>query len=238
MLTNLSEYLVGIAIGVRFRANFAIEDQFGKIVDDILYRRNSSFGSTLFPSVQSRIGGKRLVNEATEDHLTIDNSNFILELNASERIAAHQLPRYISAFDKEIVKGIMRTYGVREIRRIGYIRKYIFSVESLAHRFVDKTIGSSLEGVEDINLSFSKRMPTEDGVAQKDVDDYYNAIFNIIKHADKNEIYMSVDYQRLFSPFLPSVNELKYDPFINSADGFNNMKYLPWLNKNYVEERS
>jgi len=236
MPIDISQYLVGIAIGVRFRANFSIEDQFGKIVDDILYRKNSSFGPSIFPSVQSAVGGRMLINEGTGDRLTIDNSNFILEMGSSDRMSAAELLRYIEAFDKEIILGVMRAYGVREIMRVGFIRKYIFTVETLAHRFVDKTIGSSLEGVEDINLSFSKKMPTGDAVAQRDVDDYHNAIFNVIKHADKKEIYMSVDFQRLYLPFLPNVSEMKFSQFISDAEGFNERKFLQWLNKNYIEE--
>jgi hypothetical protein len=235
MLIELNDYLVGIAIGIRFRANFSIEDQLGKIVDDILYKKNSSFGPAIFPNVQSRVGQKRLINEKTLDYLTIDNSNFILELNASESIAATDMPRYIKAFEAEVIRGVMRSYGVKEIRRIGYIRKYIFTLETLASRFVDKTIGGSLEGVEDINLSFSKKMPNYDAQAMRDVNDYNNVIFNIIKHADKSEIFMSVDYQRVYVPFLQSVKGILYDQFISSAEAFNNKNYLTWLNKNYVE---
>ena len=235
MISDLSDYLVGIAIGIRFRANFSLEDQFGKLVDEILYRKNSSFGPSVFPKVQGAVAGRRLVNEDTGDYLTIDNSNFILEINVSEHHQVSDIPRFIEAFDGEIIQGVMRSYGVREIIRTGYIRKYIFTVDQLADRFVDKTIGSSLKGVEDINLSFSKKMPSEDAYAQRDVSDYHNAIFNIIKHADKDEIFMSVDYQLLYIPFLPSVNEIKYVPFIQCAEQFNNNKYLPWLNTNYVE---
>ena len=36
MLDTLDNYLVGIALGIRFRANFSIEDQLGKITDTIL----------------------------------------------------------------------------------------------------------------------------------------------------------------------------------------------------------
>ena len=235
MITNLSDYLVGVAVGIRFRANFSLEDQFGKIVDDILYSKHSSFGPAVFPNVRSAVGGRQLVNEATGDSMTIDNSNFILEIECGNRCTADDVVPLVDAFRTQIIQGVMKKYGVREIIRVGYIRKYIFTVGQLANRFVDKTIGSSLEGVEDINLSFSKKMPTEDAFSQRDVDDYHNAIFNIIKHADKDEIFMSVDFQRMFLPFLPSVNEMKFDPFVSSAESFNKRIYLPWLNTNYVE---
>ena len=43
MINNLSEYLIGFAAGIRFRANFSIEDQLGKILDTILYAQKSYF---------------------------------------------------------------------------------------------------------------------------------------------------------------------------------------------------
>ena len=41
MIDNLDINLTGIAIGVRFRANFAIEDELGSIVDKIVYKKGS-----------------------------------------------------------------------------------------------------------------------------------------------------------------------------------------------------
>ena len=39
MIEKTNDYLIGIALGIRFRANFSIEDQLGKIVDTILKRK-------------------------------------------------------------------------------------------------------------------------------------------------------------------------------------------------------
>lgn len=237
MIAKLDDYLIGAVLGLRFRANFSLEDQFGRIADEILYGDGTSFGPDLFPTVQSRVGGKRLYNEETEDKLTIDNSNFILEIGTSEKRDSAGVDGLIQAFNTEIVRGTMKTFGVREFLRIGYIRRYLFTISDLAKTFVSRTIGETLEGVEDINLSFSKKLPAEKAYVKRDVEDYYNVIFNIIKHADREEIYMSVDYQHIFVPPLPTVAEIEYDKFIARAKDFNNKKYLPWLNNNYIEVR-
>ena len=78
MIENLDEFIIGIAIGIRFRAKFTIEDQLGKIVDTVLYSKNSFFTPQIFPQVQNLIGKKILFNEKTQDKLHIDNSNIIL----------------------------------------------------------------------------------------------------------------------------------------------------------------
>lgn len=235
MIDNLDNFLVGIAFGVRFRANFSIEDQLGCIVDDILYKQGTSFSPNLFPTVRSSVNGKQLLDEKSGNKLTIDNSNFILELNRDSQISNERMDELVIAFNNEIINSVMKKYHIREIRRIGYCRQYIFTISELAERFVDQTIGQTLGGVDDINLRFSKKVPSEKSVTIKDIDDYYNIIFNIIKYASKDEIFMSVDFQELYDPFLPTVAELKFDPFIRRAKGYNNDKYLPWLNQNYVE---
>ena len=62
-------------------------------------------------------------------------------------------------FNTEVINGIMRIFKIKEIVRLGYVKRYVFKIEQLAKRFVDKTIGKTLGGINDINLSFSKRLP-------------------------------------------------------------------------------
>ena len=109
-------------------------------------------------------------------------------------------------------------------------------MEELAKKFVDKTIGQTLGGINDINLSFSKRLPVNEALVKQYVNDYDNAIFNVIKKADLNEIFMSIDYQRYYEPFLESSSQIQFDEFISQADGFTQKKYLAWLNSNYIED--
>ena len=97
------------------------------------------------------------------------------------------------------------------------------------------SIQSTLEyASNDINLSFSKRFPVADSLVNRDILDYTNVIFNIMKLADKDELFVSVDYQKHFDPFLNSTLELKYDDFVKSANHFNSNNYLSWLNVNYL----
>ncbi|WP_319560291.1 hypothetical protein [Marispirochaeta sp.] len=237
MIENLDRYLIGVALGIRFRANFTIEDQLGKIVDTILYSSKSYFNPTIFPKVRNLIGKKVLFNEISQDTLQIDNSNIILELNFGDEFSFRQkdLDNILRNFNEQIINGIMKEFSIKEIVRIGYIRRYIFNLKDLAETFVNKTVGDTLEGVNDINLSFSKRIPLSASLTKSDVNDYDNAIFNVIKKADMEEIFMSVDYQSFFDPFLPSSGLVEFKPFIEKANGFNSNKYLTWLNSNYVE---
>ena len=232
---HLTESLISIAVGIRFRANFSIEDQLGQMVDQILYSKDSYFNSKKFPLVQSGVGPKVLINQSTGDQFTIDNSNIILEIVFGDSFASNDIKKILDHFESEIIRGIMKRFTIREIVRVGYIKGYIFKIRELAKKFVDKTIGSTLEGINDIHLSFSKKLPVEEALAKETVNDHDNAIFTITKKADLEEIFMSVDYQRYYDPFLPLSTEIKFLPFIDQAERFNVNRYLPWLKSNYLE---
>ena len=235
MIENLDKFIAGIALGVRFRANFSIEDQLGQIIDKILYSKNSFFNPSVFPLVKSDVGRRMLINEETNDVLRIDNSNIILEIQTDAKFKVKDIPKILKHFDTEIIKGIMKSFAIKEIVRVGYIRRYLFEMQDLAKTFVDKTIGGTLGGVNDINLSFSKKIPVAEAIAKRDVNDYNNAIFNIVKKADLNEIFMSVDFQSFYDPFLTASTDIPFKSFIETAESFNKKNYLPWLNSNYIE---
>jgi len=235
MITDLKKYLIGIAIGIRYRANFSIEDQLGKIVDQILYSKNSFFNSSVFPLVYNNLNEKNLVNEKNDDHLTINTSNIVLEINFGSTFQIDDCETIYDNFKNQIIDGILKTYKITEINRIGIINRYLFKIEDLADSFINKTIGSTLEGINDINLRFSKKFTSEDSLSQKDVNDYFNAIFNIIKRADRKELFMAIDYQKYFDPFLPSSSEIDFFKFVERSNAFNSKNYLQWLNKNYGE---
>ncbi len=237
MIERLEDYLIGFALGIRFRANFSIEDQLGKIIDKILYSENSFFNPHVFPRVRNLVGKKILFNEITQDKLHLDNSNIILEINFIDdsSFGISDMDNILKQFNEQIIKGIMKDFTIKEISRIGYIKRYLFNLNSLAKSFVDKTIGMTLEGVNDINLSFSKKIPMAEALIKKDINDFENVIFNIVKKADLSEIFMSIDFQQYYDPFLPSYQQIYYDKFVSSADIFNKKKYLDWLNSNYME---
>lgn len=238
-MDNINDYFIGLAVGVRFRANFSIEDQMGSIVDNILYSKNSYFNPSKFPTVKNLIGRKIIFNELTQSKIHIDNSNLIIDINFSDETGyiKEDVPELIRKFDEQIIKNILLGYKIKEIVRIGFVKRYLYPIEDLATTFVDKTIGNTLGGINDINLSFSKKFTTPEGQVKQDVHDYDNAIFNVIKKADLNEIFMAIDYQRYFLPFLDNAGVIKLKEFIDRAEAFNSGNYLEWLNKNYLEIR-
>ena len=169
--------------------------------------------------------------------MLIDNSNIILDLNLGDDLTFSKADQrtIFDKFNLQIIKGILKDFSIREFRRIGYVRNYIIDSKDFADTFVKRTIGENLDGVNDIDLRFSKKIPILESLAKKDVNDYDNSIFNIIKLSNKDEIFVSLDYQRFFDPFLPDFSQINLDSFIETAHNFNNKTLITWLNRNYVE---
>jgi len=238
MVENLDEYLMGIALGVRFRANFSIEDRLGQIADEILYSDNSFFNPSVFPMVNREAGKKVFFNKNTDDNFQIDNSNIILEINFGKDYTFDKkdIGNIVNHYYSDIIKGVMDQYSIKEVARIGFIKRYIFPIKILADNFVKKTVGQKLGSIEDINLTFSRKLVVEKALTKKDVNDYDNIIFNILKIADKDEIFMSVDFQTYYDPYLPSSSQIEFRKFIEKANKYNNSTFLPWLETNYIGE--
>lgn len=233
MISEIKSYLVGFAIGIRFRQNFALQDKFGEIADNILYAKDSYFNPAIFPEIDVNPIMTKLIDRATGNYLTINTNNIILEIDFASKITLSEVELVTKRFQSDIIEGVLGKYNVTGINRVGYINKYIFTIEELSKVFIDKTIGGTLEGINEINLRFSKKLTIQESMIKKNVNDYCNVIYNIIKKADKKETFISVDFQKMYDPMLDRVNQLDFLKFLDSVQDYNSVKYLKWLNAYY-----
>ena len=156
----LEANLIGVSVGIRFRANFALDDQLGRIVDSVLYPNNSFFNPQFFPTVLSEITKRTLVNNKTENLLIIDNSNFILDLKrnkSSGTTFSAEAADVLAKFETQIVLGVMRDFKIHEINRVGLIKKYRFVMPEVSKSFTSNTIGGDFSTASDIHLNFTKK---------------------------------------------------------------------------------
>jgi hypothetical protein len=198
----------------------------------------------MFPIVFNTTAETRLEDEKTGDSFIINSTDVILTCNLdnpivnpdskfSPKIKLDTLDELNKNYEIEIINGIMKDFKFNRIRRIGYVNRYIFNIADLADKFTKKTVGDTIGGINDINLRFSKKYPTPKAIAKKSVNDYHNLIFSVIKKADKDEIFISVDYQAYFDPALESIRDMNFLDFITSMEKYNLDTFLQWLNKHY-----
>lgn len=233
-ITDINSSLISFVIGVRFRPNFSIEDKLGNILDRVLYDKKTYFTPQVFSKVQNDVNRKTLFNPETGNYLSIDSENIILDFSLPDDSKNELISEIANAFNNQIIDGILKDFSITQINRIGYLKRYVINVEGLAKNFVDKAIGSSLDNVNDINLKFSKKIVDPTAIAKKDINDYVNVIYNIVKRSDDNDkLLITLDYQKYFLPFLERSTQTEFEKFIKKGDEYNSKVLVEWLNKHF-----
>lgn len=238
MIKSLDDYLVGFVIGTRYRKTFSIADNLGSITDEILQSKQSDFKCSLFPCIQHSSRDEDILfdldnNKNPDNRLTVNTSNIVLDVQNIEKIS---YDFGIKAYNKTFLKNIMVEYNIRNINRIGFIKRYMINDSEMISRFMKGTVGNAFDQVNDINLQFSKRLPLMESLAKQDQNHYQNVIINIIKKNGIDELFVAVDFQLYFSPTLTSVVQIEYEKFIKSATDYINTNILDFLNKTYGGE--
>lgn len=233
-ITDISEYLTSFVIGIRFRPNFSIEDKLGNILDRILYDKKTYFTPAIFPKVNNDVNRKTLFNPDTGDSLSIDPQNIILDFSLQENSDKEIIDTLSDAFNLQIINGILKDFSITQINRIGYIKRYLINKPDIAKNFVNQAIGTTMEGVNDINLKFSKKIIDASAIAKKDINDYSNAIYNIVKRSDDNDnLFVTLDYQKYFLPYLDKSTQAEFEQFRKSAELYNKKNLVEWINKHF-----
>lgn len=234
MIDEIQQFLKGISIGIRYRPHFSIEDKLGSVIDSILYAKNSYFNPTMFPRILSNPTERRLYNEKNANYLSISAGSIVLEINLSQDATPDVLPDIIRHFGHDIINGIMKEYSITGINRIGIVKRYIFEDKDLIKTFICKATEHTLEDVSDILLRFSRKYPIEEAIVKKNVNDYHNAIYTILKRGDQDEMFVSIDYQRYYDPSLETPSQVNLSDFITRVESYNSLTFPKWL-QNYHE---
>lgn len=232
---DIGQALEGFAIGLRYRANFSIEDQIGKFADQILYSKDAYFNSKIFPMVNRQQpkeailfspkgGGEDLLNQS----LIINNSNIILDVNFNESLKKDAYSRTIEKFNTDIIEGIVKNYGIVGISRIGLIKRYSFDNHELIKSIINK-ITNLEEPANEVQLRFSKKFPTEAAFLKQKVYDHRNVIYILTKQIHEASIKISVDYQYYFDPLADKISQIKFTDFIKRAEHYNQTNFQKWL---------
>ena len=240
MTLDVNQYLVGMVIGLRFAPNFSIRDNFGKLADLILYRKDSFFNPTMFPLLSSIVEETALSNEQTGDTLRINAATVVLIINIKNSLVTlnekpepvikyEDLSEIYKRFEKDIILGVLKSFSINRIQRIGLVHRYLFNLKELAATFCNKTIGNTMDGINEISFRFSKKYPTARALVTKEINDYHNIIYTIGKKSDKDELYVALDYQEYYVPYLETLDDLKYSDFIISAQKYNQAAFPKWL---------
>lgn len=228
-MDNLQNNIIGITIGIRFARSFRIPDISGNIIDNILYSEKTPFGTKFFPKVQENSNReKTLYNPKTSEYLRINTDDLILgiEIDNDFQKKFDWLKTDVLNYFKET---LFREYKIQNIRRVGIIFSHKISKNKKLNEAVSLITDKNLDDVDNISISFSKKLVATESLYRKGVNDYKNTIYNFDEM--KEAIYSALDYQYYFEPAIEDLRECFTDKIFDDAKSFLENNYYKWLSK-------
>jgi hypothetical protein len=234
-MKELREYLSGIAVGVKFRNNYTVEDYLGSIADALLYSKNGGLLNYIaFPYYSSTIDSKNMLlnNDKTGDSLIVNANNIILDVNFSEKILKEKSDELIDEYFKALTQKIYNIVNIREIRMVGLVYKYIIDDED-SSKSIKKTFKDiTFDDASSISINFSKKIILPNSKVKKDYNDHENIICTLsMKHEKPKQYLFQVDYQHFFNPMLDSIVDIQYADFIKKVTHYNTEIISQWIKK-------
>lgn len=229
-MNQLKSKIIAISLGIRFVRTFRISDITGDIIDNILHCDKSPFDIKYFSKIKENTAREKiLLNDETGDYLRINTDDLILSISVNKNfdkkisfIKNSVLPYY-----KDV---LFKKYKIENIKRIGIIFHHklnkIEKVSNLVKDFTSDKIGE----INNINLSFSKKLFAEDGSMIQGVNNFKNTIYTF--EQQKDEIFFNFDYQYYYEPALQDLRNTDIDKIIDDSSKYlENDVYNNWLNE-------
>ena len=225
----LTNNIIGITVGIRFARSFRMRDISGSVVDNILYSKRSPFDTNFFPKVQENsVREKTLFNEDTSEYLRINTDDLIIGIKIDNDFQKKYdwLKKRVLPYFSNI---LFLENEIKNIRRFGIIFSHKISKNNKLSDAVSLLTDNTLYNVDNINISFSKKSITDDGLIKQGVNDYKNTIYNFSEM--KDEIRADLDYQYYYEPPVEDLRECFVDKIFDDAKSFLERMYYKWLIK-------
>ncbi|MFC1645176.1 hypothetical protein ACFL08_04070 [Patescibacteria group bacterium] len=229
----MDKIVKNITIGIRHKRTFKIRDHFGKFIDRILHASDSPFSTTYFPFLDEKTSNSFTLHNKDNEYFQINADDFVVSLKSTNNFQKDilHIKDTVLPFIK---KRLFNITEISDISRIGII----FSLEITSKNELNKLISfftnSNIKSTNDFDMRFSQKIPVSESLVKKNINDYINIIYSLVK--DKNKLFINIDYQRYFEPELRDINDFDLNGFIESATATLNNSYNNWL-KNYEERK-
>lgn len=210
-IKRLSPLLVSrIAFGVRYEPQYALMQQSGTVVDSILRTTGTPFGPDRFPYSQADVH-TNVLTDFEGNSLRFSHQDALLQLELNSR-NLDRIEDMGNEFDKFVLRRLRELAKLRSITRYGLLIE-MKEVKGLQMRPVQHYLSSEFPDgrANSLALRFTRRLPAEEALVRKGVDDYRNAIYTIQEDAEAN-VGLSIDYQEYFKPAL-TAGEWAEKPF-------------------------
>lgn len=133
----------------------------------------------------------------------------------------------------DIIDYINKNSKIEQIARIEIVKKYLLP-NDMYKKLVENTLNTK-DDIQELVLSFQKRMVSTEAIAKKEINDYKNAIYNIKKRKSDTKISTTIDYQYYFDPPLIDLREVEYQKFVNDANLYIENDFNNWIGEKVQE---
>lgn len=221
-----------LAFGVRYASQHKLLDHIGSVVDEILGAGGTPFGPETFPLSEANPLQHRLLNNDTNTFLLINPQDTILEMSLKTRDGS-QVNEWGKDFQEYVLKPLKKIGGVKNIARYGVVLSFKEDkASSLKNPPITRYLSSDFPNANSLFLRFSRRLPVEEALAMKRVDDYRNAIYSV-EQSEAGEVRVSIDYQEYFQPLLDGGDwdSKPFSAFVDRGTRYVEGEFQKWFRK-------
>jgi hypothetical protein len=235
-MSDLKNKIIGISLGIRFVRTFRISDISGDIIDNILHCDKSPFDINYFPKIKENSSREKfLFNDEAKDYIRINTDDLILSISINNNFdkKINFIKNSVLPYYKDV---LFKKYKIENIKRIGIIFHHKLDEVEKLNGLVKNLTSGKVSEVNNINLSFSKKLSTTEGLTQKGVNNFKNTIYTL--EQQEKDIFFNFDYQCYYEPALQDLRDTDIDNIIdNSFKYLEDNVYNNWLNSYGEEEK-
>jgi hypothetical protein len=220
------------AFGVRYEPQFKLLDRAGSVVDEVLRVAGTPFGPETFPLSEVGPLQYRLVNNETNSDLLINSQDTILQMSLNTRNGS-QVNEWGKAFDEYVLRPLRKSGGVKNITRYGVMLHFKEDkATSLGNPPIARYLAPDFSKANTLFMRFSRRLPVEEALSKKRVDDFRNAIY-AMNQSESGEVRISIDYQWYFQPPLDAGewDDRPFSAFVDRGAEYVEGEFQKWFQK-------
>jgi hypothetical protein len=221
-----------LAFGVRYELQLKLMDKIGAVIDEILRADGTPFGPDTFPLTDANPYQHRLLNNETGTWLLINAQDTILQLPMKTKNES-QVDELAGDFQEYVLKPLREIGGVKHIARYGVLFRFTEQeAASLENPPIKRYLSPEFPNANSLVMHFTRRLPVEEALAMKRVNDFRNAIYSV-GQSESGKVQVSIDYQEYFDPLLDAGewNARPFTAFVERGTEYVHGEFQRWFQK-------
>jgi hypothetical protein len=221
-----------VAFSVRYEPQLKLMDKIGAVIDEILRADGTPFGSDTFPLSDVNPYQYRLVSNQMDSYLLVNAQDTLLQVPMNTKNES-QVDELASGFQEYVLGPLREIGGVKNIARYGVLFRFTEQeAASLENPPIKRYLSFEFPNANSLAMHFSRRLPVEEALAMKRVNDFRNAIYSV-GQSESGKVQVSIDYQEYFEPLLDARDwdARPFTTFVERGTEYVHGEFQRWFQK-------